>query len=176
VLRRLDAQGAQQYQAALRDGLEGRVRAQLQADFDLRLERLQAAQAGAVEDRALQAEQRAIEDILTLKCPRCKHAILDFDGCFALKCSHCAAGICGWCMEDCGSDSHPHVASCKHKPSHGRYRYFAPKQLFEDAANRRRAKAVAAYVRGLPDDVREMVKEGLRPHLQRLGIERQVKW
>ena len=39
-----------------------------------------------------QLVRRYVEGILTLCCPRCKQAFLDFDGCFALSCSRCSAG------------------------------------------------------------------------------------
>ena len=180
VLRRLDAETVEQYQSALRHGLEGRVRTSLEAGFDQerrRLqEQLQAAQVGALEERALKAEQAVIEDILMIKCPRCAAAILDFEGCFALKCARCGAGLCGWCMKDCGNDSHPHVSSCRHK-LHRNDLYYAPVQLFEESANRRRAKGVAEYVNGAPEDLRELLKERLRPHLRGLGIQEEaLQW
>ena len=52
---------------------------------------------------------KIVDDILTLRCPRCLQAFLDFSGCFALRCSMCPCGFCGWCLKDCGSDSHSHV-------------------------------------------------------------------
>jgi hypothetical protein len=52
---------------------------------------------------------RVVEEILTLHCPRCAQAFFDFEGCFALKCSKCPCNFCGWCLEDCGKDAHPHV-------------------------------------------------------------------
>ena len=58
------------------------------------------------------ARVHLIEDVLTLKCPRCGQAFLDFDGCFALTCSRCGCGFCGWCLHDCGDDAHRHVANC----------------------------------------------------------------
>ena len=40
------------------------------------------------------------ETILTDACPRCRTAFIDFDGCFALKCSntHCSYHFCAWCL------------------------------------------------------------------------------
>lgn len=52
---------------------------------------------------------RVVEEILTLHCPRCAQAFFDFEGCFALKCSKCPCNFCGWCLADCGTDSHAHV-------------------------------------------------------------------
>ena len=179
MLKHLGAGTVEQYHEALRDGLEGRVRTRLEADFDRErrklVEELLTAKAGELEERILRAEHQVIEDILMIKCPRCSSAILDFEGCFALSCARCGAGLCGWCMEDCGKDSHPHVATCKQK-LHGD-KYHAPKALFDEAANLRRAKAVAQFVRTSPEDLREPLKERLRPHLLRLAIkERAIDW
>lgn len=62
-------------------------------------------------------------NVLTDACPRCKTAFYDFTGCFALHCSNsnCSCAFCGWCLEDCGSNAHNHVASCKHKLSTQHY-------------------------------------------------------
>lgn len=50
-----------------------------------------------------------VENILTLKCPRCKAAFFDFTDCLALKCATCTCGFCACCMTDCGQDAHAHV-------------------------------------------------------------------
>lgn len=57
------------------------------------------------------------EDILTLKCPSCRNAFIDFDGCLALYCN-CGAYFCGKCMckFDSSKDAHSHVLVC-----HGDY-------------------------------------------------------
>lgn len=54
-----------------------------------------------------------IDDILTLKCPGCKNAFVDFDGCLALHCN-CGAHFCGKCMQkfDSSRDAHNHVLVC----------------------------------------------------------------
>ena len=52
-----------------------------------------------------------LEKIITLACPRCGQAFIDFNGCMALTCSRvgCGCGFCALCQEDCGGDAHPHV-------------------------------------------------------------------
>jgi len=50
-----------------------------------------------------------LDDIFTLKCPRCKLAFLDFDGCSALTCGGCACAFCSYCLKDCGADAHEHL-------------------------------------------------------------------
>ena len=51
------------------------------------------------------------QDILTLKCQACGQAFVDFDGCFALRCSRCLAGLCAWCGKSCANQTvaHDHV-------------------------------------------------------------------
>ena len=58
-----------------------------------------------------------VENILTLKCPKCDKAFVDFDGCLALQCN-CGTYFCGKCMEefDSNRDAHNHVLVC-----HGNY-------------------------------------------------------
>ena len=56
-----------------------------------------------------------IEECLTDRCPRCRKAFVDFDGCFAVKCANCPCGFCGWCFSDCGNDAHEHARNCRAK-------------------------------------------------------------
>ena len=55
-----------------------------------------------------------IDNILTLKCPRCQIAFCDYDGCAALSCgiNTCRCGFCAYCLTDCGTDAHAHVPRC----------------------------------------------------------------
>lgn len=64
-------------------------------------------------ERALRAARTAIEeDILTWKCPRCKSAFDNWDGCAALSCNNCRCNFCAWCNRDCGADAHQCAARC----------------------------------------------------------------
>lgn len=81
------------------------------------------------EKIAAKLRHKIIEEVLTLKCPRCNQAFHDFDGCFALTCSntHCRAGFCAWCLYDCGADAHSHVTTCSEHSTgsvHGTYDAF----------------------------------------------------
>mmetsp|Transcript_23509 Transcript_23509/g.39905 ORF Transcript_23509/g.39905 Transcript_23509/m.39905 type:complete len:624 (-) Transcript_23509:2555-4426(-) len=96
---------------------------------------------------ALRAQQHRLhicEKILTLRCPRCSTAILDFDGCFALVCNNCSAGFCGWCMRDCGADAHDHVLECSANYHPGDY--FGPFSDFMRVHNLERQRKVDAYI------------------------------
>ena len=57
--------------------------------------------------------------LLAPSCPSCNAAFIDFSGCFALHCSVCSVGFCGYCLASTGSaDPHAHVAQCKFLKKH----------------------------------------------------------
>ena len=68
----------------------------------------------ADERRAHTLRLELVEEVLTFRCPRCRRAFVDFDGCCALTCcnSDCECGFCAWCLKDCGEDAHSHVPRC----------------------------------------------------------------
>ncbi|CAE8605153.1 unnamed protein product [Polarella glacialis] len=123
----------------------------------------------------LDEEQRAVltacrhirEEILTLRCPRCAQAFLDFEGCFALKCSRCECVFCGWCLTDCGPDSHEHVRTCNLKPN-GADLYFGTFEDFEDAMRRRQRQLLAQYLSKLDETTKKAVKSELHAELKGL--------
>lgn len=65
---------------------EARIRAEY--------ERILAIQDKNERDSAL-LHLEIVENILVLKCPRCKIAFTDFDNCCAITCE-CKAGFCAW--------------------------------------------------------------------------------
>ena len=58
-----------------------------------------------------------IETILTLRCPTCNLAFVDFDACALLQC-RCGVKFCGFCLRP--NATHGHVAECRENPLHGR--------------------------------------------------------
>ena len=73
---------------------------QIVADMEARI----AADRVRAEMNASERHRRKLhicEKILTLTCPRCSQAFLDFDGCMALKCSRagCGCGFCAICQQ-----------------------------------------------------------------------------
>ena len=73
---------------------------QIVADMEARI----AADRVRAEMNASERHRRKLhicEKILTLTCPRCSQAFLDFDGCMALKCSRvgCGCGFCAICQK-----------------------------------------------------------------------------
>lgn len=102
-----------------------------------------------------QARRHIADLLLTLQCPRCSAAFLDFDGCFALTCSRCVCGFCAWCLQDCGNDAHQHVATCQFNSArrgvHGSRAEFAKVQT------QRRQRIVEEYLQTLAPALREKV-------------------
>jgi len=52
-------------------------------------------------------------------------------------------GFCALCLEDCGEDAHPHLASCAENLGGGLYG-----NAFEEVHRKRRRKAVESYLQG----------------------------
>jgi len=139
---------------AEREG-EERLRAEL-----ARLQALDEAQ------RAVHVARRHIEEeILTSRCPRCKAAFVDFDGCCALKCHRCSCAFCAWCGADCGDDAHTHAASCGAKPA-GADGLFPSKDQLARGQTQHRAGVLRRYLDGLADATRAALLREMRGTLR----------
>ena len=96
------------------------------------------------------------------------HAFIDFDGCFALKCSMCPCHFCGWCLADCGGDAHAHVRSCRHKPAGANDPYFGTKEQFEEAHRQQQRGKLRSYLNQQVDaSLQRDVVEACRVELER---------
>ena len=114
---------------------------------------------------------KVIDEILTLQCPRCHQAFLDFTGCFALRCSSCPCAFCGWCLKDCGSDAHDHVMNaCNAKP-HGHRDYFGTFDQFQTAQRKNRRTKLIEFLSTLNSSDREKCVSSLGKDLADLGIQ-----
>jgi hypothetical protein len=111
-----------------------------------------------------------IDEILTLRCPRCHQAFLDFDGCFALSCGVCPCHFCGWCLEDCGANAHPHVKTCRFKEN-GSETYFGTKEQFDAANRKRRQKNLSEYFASLSPDEKLHALESVENDLRDIGLD-----
>jgi hypothetical protein len=149
-------------QAALADQ-ETRIRAEL-----ARLEAIRDED----ERAAAKLRRKIIDDILTLRCPRCQAAFIDFDGCCALTCDNatCSAGFCAWCLTDCGADAHRHVANCPENKSGG---VWGTKQQVDGHHKQRKITAMRKAIldADLSKKSREMLATMLEPDLRDLGIQ-----
>ena len=86
---------------------------------------------------------KTIRDMMILRCPNeaCKVPFADFSGCLAFTCGDvdmpqlggCGRAFCGWCLELCGDDAHPHVISgtCTRQPAHLKKSYYGEKLDFD---------------------------------------------
>ena len=123
------------------------------------------------EERKINDARKAItEDILTLKCPRCKAAFVDFDGCFALSCAACPCKFCAGCLQDCGNDAHAHVSICRVCHSSGLMHgggYYGSFELFEKIHKTRCGQRVREFLER-PDmrEIAEKVVEASRKELE----------
>eukprot|EP00656_Telonema_subtile_P053228 TRINITY_DN7649_c0_g1_i2.p1 TRINITY_DN7649_c0_g1~~TRINITY_DN7649_c0_g1_i2.p1 ORF type:complete len:1491 (+),score=142.91 TRINITY_DN7649_c0_g1_i2:123-4595(+) len=143
------------YQSAHKRIIEKRLTDEIRQEERARLEAEQAmlAQLSDFEKQVRASRKHLSDELLTLKCPRCGQAFLDFNGCFALKCSSCPCGFCAWCLSDCGADAHHHVSSCPQKPA-GADRFFGSQQQFEQSHQARQSRQIRAYLLTLDEDVR----------------------
>ncbi|EGD79263.1 hypothetical protein PTSG_09987 [Salpingoeca rosetta] len=129
------------------------------------------ARLSQMDRDAEDARKHIVENIFTLKCPRCSAAFVDFDGCFALTCAHCKCGFCAWCLTDRGNDAHPCAAQCGEK--YGRGGYFGTLREFEQHHVRRRQAELDTYLGTLTPEVRGRVVTACRRDAQDLGIKLQ---
>lgn len=112
------------------------------------------------------------ENILTLKC-QCGIAVLDFEACFAIKCSSCATNFCGWCMVGCGNSKqcHEHVRDCPTAPKHRQGGFFGRLEEFNAVHACRRLDAVETYLLEIEDEEdRNALRLAILKDLEALGI------
>jgi len=116
--------------------------------------------------------KKLIDDVLTDKCPRCKRAFFDFDGCFALTCSGCGCGFCAYCLADCGSsDTHKHVRNCQHNIAPGRD-VFSSNGVWLQSQLLRRRRKLKAFIETIGERaVRGCVLDAARKELEDVGID-----
>eukprot|EP00519_Triparma_laevis_P002684 CAMPEP_0182513154 /NCGR_PEP_ID=MMETSP1321-20130603/33481_1 /TAXON_ID=91990 /ORGANISM="Bolidomonas sp., Strain RCC1657" /LENGTH=1352 /DNA_ID=CAMNT_0024720113 /DNA_START=261 /DNA_END=4316 /DNA_ORIENTATION=- len=145
--------------------LTSAVKEEAKRDFEEQMAReLERLKELSIEELKIEQKSMAVRDMLTLYCPRCSKAFLDFTGCFALKCSQstCGCSFCAICLKDCGGDSHAHVKECCRGLQGMTGEYHGSFELFQKVQNSRRIKAVTAYLNGLEFDVAVRVVEACR--------------
>jgi len=159
---------------AREDVVAGRVLQEQNDRYQAQIARLEEelAAQGHAAAQVMRHRREIVENILTLKCPRCKTAFVDFDGCFALSCSQCGCGFCAYCLSDCGNSAaaHEHVRACPNSLNRGDY--YGSFVLFERAQQLRRRGLVQTYLRDkVPQRERNSVLEAIAQDLGEIGID-----
>ena len=144
---------------------------QLEQQFEERLaaERRRVQALRADELRIEQTVRHIQEKILTLHCPRCDLAFLDFTGCFALTCHGCRCSFCAYCLADCGADAHAHVANCPHSLRRGDM--YGDWASFERVQRQRRERMARNYLNAIDHGIRARVLAACALDFADLGIQ-----
>jgi hypothetical protein len=113
-----------------------------------------------------------VEEGLTDRCPHCRNAFWDFEGCCAVRCSSCPGHFCGWCLAKCDGSAaaHEHVRSCEQKPA-GADAYFGSADQLVAARRRRQRQRVVQQLAKLDASARAAALASIEADLQDLGID-----
>ncbi|CAJ1376515.1 unnamed protein product [Effrenium voratum] len=113
--------------------------------------------------------RRVVEDILTLKCQACGQAFIDFEGCFALTCSRCKSGMCGWCGKSFRNLdlAHDHVRQCLFAPR--KHDLYGSQEEFARATRERRMRRLESFLTSLERSSRQRLLHALLKELADLG-------
>jgi len=147
--------------------MQAQMKLEFEAEMQVQLaeELLRMEALGARARKVLMARKHVEEEILQMKCPRCKTAFYDFEGCFAISCSSCPCKFCGWCLHDCaGGDAHPHVRGCGKVPP-GVDALFPQmptvRGAFETMHKQRCQERINVYLQTLDLDIRQDVSKAV---------------
>jgi hypothetical protein len=162
------------YEGAKKSQLEAKISVQFQKEY---LAQQQRMQSNRKEDLiVLQARDHILNNILTLKCPRCAKPFVDFTNCCALTCmdeagNGCNAAFCVFCLTLCAGDAiHRHVANCQKNTNPGRKLYVESQVAFDRDLNRRKAAAVREYLATVPQQHVARILTVCRAELDGLGF------
>ena len=133
------------YNEAMKKLIEHRLAKEIRVEERHRLEeeQKQLALMSEFQRKVYDVRRHIVEELLTLKCPRCRQAFVDFTGCYALTCGQCNCGFCAWCLKDCNNDAHSHVATCPENPGVG---YYGTLEAFNHCQIERRKRMVRNYL------------------------------
>jgi len=171
VCQRLDPDAYKKFDET---GKKLREQKAIEEEKQRREEELQRQLRMGEEERKINDARKTItEDILTLKCPSCKTAFVDFDGCFALSCKSCPCRFCAGCLAPAkdGQECHRHVSACEVCRKAGVKGYFGTFPQFEQIHKTRRCKLLKEFLER--PDMRELagkVVEAMRKDLEDLNL------
>lgn len=152
---------------------EQRINAELEAGFEQRLKREREKAGEGAHRQAI--KDHICEKILTLSCPRCHQAFVDFTGCMALSCSRagCGCGFCALCQQDCGGDAHGHVGGgCPLAGQIGvkKGEFHLSEAAWNKAASKARAIRLREYLGTLTEAQRQHALEDCQRELADIGL------
>ena len=118
--------------------------------------------------------QHIADTMLTLHCPSCQAAFLDFNGCCAVECggSGCNKYFCGYCLhpDQNSSTSHAHVRICAKNPRRGDY-FCSQEELNKLHRFTRIGQLRSYFEKCVPKgDTKRKLLKNLEPLLADLGI------
>lgn len=166
----------QMYTAAKERVAEQRINKELEEGFERRIA-IERERAGG-DARRQAVREHICQRILTLSCPRCGQAFVDFNGCMALSCARagCGCGFCALCQEDCGNDAHAHVGrGCpladRIGVKKGEFYLEGGEQEYMAAMSRAKEIRLKAYLEGLSPEQRAHALEDCARELADLKID-----
>ena len=111
--------------------------------------------AKSEQERRVIAVRKQIEELMDLRCPKCKRVFGDYTGCAALTCAYagCNAHFCALCLKDCGQDAHPHVRTCPLNPKQNEY--FVNEDVWAGIVYTQRREKLEKYWESLEAEVRD---------------------
>lgn len=121
----------------------------------------EAGRTAERKERLMKVRNTIIEDVMYVRCPRCKTVILDYEGCDALVCAKagCGCGFCALCLRDCGRDAHEHLVQERY---HGNRDYYGGMDNFNRTHRQRRIQLLKRAFAELQHEGPEFQQELLR--------------
>jgi serine/threonine protein kinase len=174
---RLDQGTLTAYALAMRKVAFDVARAKREAEAAI-AERERAARdrALALAERVRQLRVLCVEQDLTMHCPRCAAAFIDYTGCNCLVCGQCGCNFCALCLKGCGSSGECHQHYSSEHIAIGEVASFYDATAFQRTQQERRVKKLSTRLQLLsdePDLQAALLEELLRNDLPALGITRE---
>lgn len=135
----------------------------------------EASRTAARKDRLVKVRNAIIDDVMYVRCPRCKTPFLEYDGCDALVCgtAGCGCGFCALCLKDCGKDAHQHLGQVGFHGNAARG-FYGGEENFKRTHRDRRLKLLQGVFARMGAEEPEFLQELLRSmdtDLRDIGID-----
>lgn len=131
------------------------------------MDQLMNAAAPPTEDVVHTHTDHVLQNILTIRCPGCRAAFVDFDGCFSVTC-RCGCCFCGWCFARF-PDAHAHVLTCQYSLQPGNHH--GTQEQFNDSCRKRQLRDAKQYFNSVvPANARAAVLDATLTSFSELAI------